>query len=306
MTTIEELCQWLDVGGCAERLAAIPRPQVADLGCGTGESTVLLAELFPTAAIVGLDTDLAAVEEARANVARAGRSAQVAIRCCDPAHLDGGPYDLVAILRPQHDPVAVLAAAKARLASGGEIVVAPEAVQHEGVDLDFRPMTADDLPLLHGWLQEPETQHWYRFDDLSLDGVTASYGPCLDGRDPTELWIAQVDGRDVGFLQSYLLSDNADYREVCVAAGADPAAGGIDYLLGDPGDRDHGLGSAVLRAFVDQVCFEAKGWPQVVSGPEPDNVRSWRALEKAGFSFLGEIVGEDGPERLMQRTRMPR
>jgi aminoglycoside 6'-N-acetyltransferase len=135
--------------------------------------------------------------------------------------------------------------------------------------------------------------------------VLAHYGPCLDGTEPTELWFALLDGRDAGFLQSYRVADHPEYGDVCVAAGADPGAGGIDYVLGDPRDRDHGVGSTMLRTFVEQVCFGAKGWPQVVAGPEPANVRSWRALEKAGFTFLAEIVSEDGPERLMQRTRMP-
>jgi aminoglycoside 6'-N-acetyltransferase len=165
-------------------------------------------------------------------------------------------------------------------------------------------MTAGDLALLHRWLQEPDTRHWYRFDDLTEAGVLAHYGPCLDGTEPTELWIAQLDGRDAGFLQAYRLADHPEYAELCVAVGADPDAGGIDYLLGEAGDRGHGVGSAMLRAFVEDVCFAEKGWPQVVSGPEPANVRSWRALEKAGFTFLGEIETDDGPERLMQRTRM--
>ena len=174
-----------------------------------------------------------------------------------------------------------------------------------GVDLGFRRMTTDDFGTMHHWLQDPETAHWFREDDLSYDGVVEHYLPSLDGRDPTKLWIVTVDGGDVGWLQSFLLADEPEYGPWCVAAGADPDGGGIDYLLGDPSVRDQGVGSSMLRRFVEDVAFGEWGWPQVVSSPEPANVRSWRALEKAGFTFLGEIEGEDGPERLMQRTRMP-
>jgi aminoglycoside 6'-N-acetyltransferase len=166
-------------------------------------------------------------------------------------------------------------------------------------------MTVDDLPLLHGWLQEPETAHWYRFDDLSsVEAVAEHYGPALAGEEAVDLWIVRLDGCDAGFLQSYRLVDHPGYRDACVGVGADPGAGAVDYLLGDPGDRDHGVGSAVLRMFVEDVAFDVWGWPAVVASPEPANVRSLRALAKAGFRLLGDIEGEDGPERVMQRDRL--
>jgi aminoglycoside 6'-N-acetyltransferase len=171
--------------------------------------------------------------------------------------------------------------------------------------IGFRPMTTEDFGLLHDWLHEPETAHWFRSLDRAYDGVVEHYLPCLDGRDATKLWIVTHDGEDAGWLQSFLLADEPEYGPTCIAAGADPGAGGIDYLLGDAAVRDRGVGSSMLRCFVEEVAFDEWGWPQVVAGPDPANVRSWRALEKAGFTFLGDIVSEDGPERLMQRTRMP-
>ncbi len=162
-------------------------------------------------------------------------------------------------------------------------------------------MALDDLPRLHEWLSEPDTRHWFRNDDLTYDGVVAHYGPRIDGDEPVNCWIVQVGGRELGFLQSYRLADHPEYAEVCVRAGADPAAGGIDYLIATPADRDRGLGSAMIRTFVEEIAFAHEGWPQACSGPEPANVRSWRALEKAGFTFLAEIETEEGPERLMAR-----
>ena len=129
MTTTEEIRQWLGVGGITDRLATIPRPQLADLGCGTAGTTIVLGEQFPAAGVVGLDVDLAAVEEARANVACAGRAAQIAIRCCDAVRLAGGPYDLVTafgLLHGSDDPAGILAAARACLATAGEVLVVDE------------------------------------------------------------------------------------------------------------------------------------------------------------------------------------
>lgn len=47
------------------RLAAPPR-RILDFGCGTGDTSAYLAEVFPEAAVVGVDTAERAVEHARA------------------------------------------------------------------------------------------------------------------------------------------------------------------------------------------------------------------------------------------------
>lgn len=122
---------WLDaVPGLRDRIAGATRPKIADVGSGTGWSTIVLGEEFPNAAIVGVDLDRDSVIEARANVAAAGRSTQIAIRRGDAAKLDAGPFALVTMFQMLHDsadPVAVLAAAKQALAVDGEILLADEA-----------------------------------------------------------------------------------------------------------------------------------------------------------------------------------
>ena len=54
--------------------------------------------------------------------------------------------------------------------------------------------------------------------------VQAAYGPAIDGDDPTEVLIAELDGRAIGMLQRYLLSDNPDYAQALAPAGGPGAA----------------------------------------------------------------------------------
>jgi SAM-dependent methyltransferase len=136
--------EWLDRAGIPQRLAGIEHPQVADLGCGTGWSTIVLGRHLPGAGLVGVDLDPTSVEDARANVQAEGRSAQIAIRRGDAADLAGGPFDLVTLFQMLHDsadPVGVLAAARRNLAPGGEVLLADEA-------------TADDFGDARGELAE--------------------------------------------------------------------------------------------------------------------------------------------------------
>jgi RimJ/RimL family protein N-acetyltransferase len=69
----------------------------------------------------------------------------------------------------------------------------------------FRPLAHDDLPLLAGWQAQPHVARWWR-EDAGLAAVTARYLPSLEGRDPTELFVIEVDGTAAGFIQRYLVA----------------------------------------------------------------------------------------------------
>ncbi len=165
----------------------------------------------------------------------------------------------------------------------------------------FRRLTDDDLPMLHRWLNEPGVVRWWEGEDVSWDAVVRDYGSGRD--DPgTEHWIAVVDGRDAGWLTCYAWADDPEEDEARAhrALGVDETAAGIDYLVADPGQRGRGVGSAMIRAFVDEVVFGLHpGWTQASAGPYEANTASCRALEKAGFRHLGTYDDEDGPCRVL-------
>lgn len=64
----------------------------------------------------------------------------------------------------------------------------------------FRPVTHDDLPMLHRWLNEPGVVRWWEGDDVSWDAVVREYGPA--NPDSTEHWVAAVDGEDICWIRS--------------------------------------------------------------------------------------------------------
>ncbi len=165
----------------------------------------------------------------------------------------------------------------------------------------FRRLTDDDLPMLHRWLNEPGVVRWWEGDDVSWEGVVAQYGSGRD--DPgTEHWIAVVDGHDAGWIQCYAWADDPEEAEAQahLALGVEPTAAGIDYLVADPAGRGAGVGSTMIRAFVDEIVFgQHPGWTQASAGPYEANTASWRALEKAGFRLAGVYEDDDGPCRVM-------
>ena len=166
--------------------------------------------------------------------------------------------------------------------------------------------------MLHRWLNEPGVVQWWEGDDVSWDAVVREYDPASP--DSTEHWIASVDGRDVGWIQCYPAVDEPEETDRWWQFSIASDAAGIDYLIGDAADRGHGIGSAMIRAFVDEVVFGLHPtWSQACAGPFLANEASWRALAKAGFRFVGIIDGDPeardlwhGPCRLMaiERTAM--
>ena len=159
--------------------------------------------------------------------------------------------------------------------------------------------------MLHRWLNEPGVVRWWEGDDVSYPAVVHDYGSANPW--PAEHWIMQLDGRDVGWIQCYLASDDPEETAEWSGLGVSANAAGIDYLIGEPVDRGGGLGSTLIEAFVDQIVFgQHPGWDQAAAAPYEANTASWRALQRAGFRHLGTVQNEgdaDGPGRLMVKDR---
>lgn len=170
------------------------------------------------------------------------------------------------------------------------------------VDVTFRRLVDDDLPMLHRWLNETGVVRWWEGDDVSWDGVARDYGS--KAVDPTEHWIAAAYGEDVGWIQCYAAADDPKEAEPWWALGVDRTAAGIDYLVGEPLRRNRGLGSTMISAFVADIVFGLHAaWSQACAAPYAANTASWRALEKAGFRFVGIVEDKEGPCRLMVADR---
>ena len=95
---------------------------VADIGCGQGYPTVILAEAFPASTFAGFDSHAESVDVARKAAAEAGVSDRVTFETAPASSTPGGPYDLVCTLDAFHDmgdPGAVARRIREILAPGG-------------------------------------------------------------------------------------------------------------------------------------------------------------------------------------------
>ena len=100
--------------------------KVADVGCGYGISTVIMAEAFPRSTFVGFDIHPESIDAAEKAAAEAGVADRVRFEVADAASFGGTAYDLVCFFDSLHDmgdPVSVAAHAKSTLAADGTVML---------------------------------------------------------------------------------------------------------------------------------------------------------------------------------------
>jgi SAM-dependent methyltransferase len=100
--------------------------RVADVGCGHGHSTVLMASAFERSRFVGFDTHGASVEAARANAEAAGIADRVEFGRADARSYSGAGFDLICFFDTLHDlgdPVGGARHAFEALADDGTLMV---------------------------------------------------------------------------------------------------------------------------------------------------------------------------------------
>ena len=96
------VANWLPaLNGTTSRLEA--GASVADIGCGHGASTLIMAEAYPNSTFVGYDYHAPSVEAARAAANRAGLGERVRFEVASAQDFPGSGYDLVAMFDCLHD-----------------------------------------------------------------------------------------------------------------------------------------------------------------------------------------------------------
>ncbi len=104
---------------------------VADVGCGHGASTILLAQTYPASTFIGFDYHAGSIDEARKRASEAGVADRVSFEVASAQSFTGTGYDLIATFDCLHDmgdPVGAARHIREALASDGTwLIVEPAA-----------------------------------------------------------------------------------------------------------------------------------------------------------------------------------
>ena len=155
--------------------------------------------------------------------------------------------------------------------------------------ISFIPLTRDHFGLLATWLAEPLVARWWNHE-TSAAALEKDFGAAIDQAEPTEIFLAAMDGQPFGLIQRYAIDAYPDYeRELSSVYPVPTAAISMDYLIGDPARRGIGLGAHMITEFVRSSDASCALVPVSAA-----NRASWRALERAGFTRVAE--GELEPD----------
>jgi 2-polyprenyl-3-methyl-5-hydroxy-6-metoxy-1,4-benzoquinol methylase len=124
------ISSWLPaLDGVVEKLDA--GAKVADVGCGHGASTILMAQAFPNSTFVGSDYHDGSIETARARAVEAGVADRVTFEVSPAAGYSGAGYELVTMFDCLHDmgdPAGAARHVRSTLAADGTwMIVEPAA-----------------------------------------------------------------------------------------------------------------------------------------------------------------------------------
>ena len=126
--------QWIPALDDAGRVLELGA-DVADVGCGHGASTILLAQAYPRARITGFDYHQASIDVARKRAAEAGVADRVQFEVASAQDFPGTGYALVCIFDALHDMGDPAAAARH----------IRQSLDDDGTWLLVEPMAGDQL-----------------------------------------------------------------------------------------------------------------------------------------------------------------
>ena len=138
---------------------------------------------------------------------------------------------------------------------------------------------------------------WWAGDNAAPDfeATKREYLPRIHEASNVKPYFVFRANEPIGFIQSYIACECGDgwWEEE-----TDPGVLGIDQFLCDGSRLGQGLGTVMVRAFVERLLAQP-GVTKIQTDPAPTNSRAIRCYEKAGFRRVRQIETPDGPALLM-------
>lgn len=158
-------------------------------------------------------------------------------------------------------------------------------------DLVIRVATEADVPILEQWDRDPNVIACTTDDPDALQAFPGAVWreEIAMNSELTCYYIAEHGRRPIGGMQVIdpRLEPTHYWGEI------EPNLRAIDIWIGDPSDRNKGLGAAMMSAVIDR-CFSDLTVTAIVIDPLNSNTDAHRFYQRLGFKIIGRrMFGED-------------
>ena len=137
----------------------------------------------------------------------------------------------------------------------------------EGKNVNLRVVEKEDLSLLHEWDNDLEVEG--EFNPLRQESKADLERTYDNLKDAQWFFVEKKDGTKVGDIAHFLVAGEVEV--------------GYSIL---PSERRKGYATEAIGIMIDYL-FLSKNVIRIQSRTDPDNVASWKALEKNGFTREG-------------------
>ena len=154
----------------------------------------------------------------------------------------------------------------------------------EAGPVTLRPLTREDRPRIHRWLNDPAVMPFWSGSDRPLSETESVewVGRFLGKSMALRCLVIETPERPVGFIELARNPDDHNYGHLAE----------IDICIGEPAEWERGYGSAALRALLRWLFTEAR-IQRAFLQPRASNERALRVCEKVGFRREGVLRRAD-------------
>ena len=139
----------------------------------------------------------------------------------------------------------------------------------EGKTVNLRIMEREDLATLQEWDNNPEFMGDY--EPLRQETKTELEKTYDNLKDAQWFFVQKKDGTKIGYVAHFLAAGETE----------------LGYFI-VPNERGKGYVSEAIEIMVDYV-FLSRDVARIQAKADPENMASWKALEKAGFKKEGVL-----------------
>ena len=167
----------------------------------------------------------------------------------------------------------------------------------------FKPLTEDDLSLLHDWFHRPHIKQWYaRNEDYTREMIDEKYLPRVHHPELIPNFIISVDDHPIGYSQLYCVShslpEGVDSYDHPLFANHKPQdIAGIDMFIAEEECLGKGYARLILESFIKE---HVKGrFTVLVVDPLTTNRHAIQFFERNGFEKLANYQSQSMYELLV-------